>query len=248
MTIDINQLLTTKDTLRHTLEIVISTFYARAASGANADHWELVAHLAEQAKARLDTDLEALVIDVAGETMPSFYAKIDSAPPAKTVLCVLIAEDDSVLDIDLAALRQVKMATGLKFHRIMNVTRTSFDTYFRRERSLNRPVKLLHISAHASAAGVELADGLVDGAWLSERLEDVDVLLLAGCEADSVGDWLGVVPHVITLAEAINGTDAAILTLHFWLGIGNGLEPAAALDMALKRCAPTIAEYVVKHW
>ena len=89
---------------------------------------------------------------------------------------------------------------------------------------------------------------MVDGNWLSERLAGVDVLLLAGCEADGVGDWLGVVPHVVTLAEEISGEDAGTLTLHFWTGIGRGLEPGVALAMALERCSPVVGEFVVRHW
>jgi len=41
----------------------------------------------------------------------------------------------------VAALRAVKAATGLCFHRIRNVTRDNFDAYLRRERSKGRPVE-----------------------------------------------------------------------------------------------------------
>lgn len=59
---------------------------------------------------------------------------------------------------------------------------------------------------HANHAAIALADGAVDGDWLSERLLGVQVLLLAGCHGDRLGDWLGVMPHVVTLDEAMGTT------------------------------------------
>ena len=109
-------------------------------------------------------------------------------------------------------------------------------------------MELLHLALHASAAGVEFADGLADGNWLSERLFGVRIMLLAACQGDSVGDWLGVVPHVITLSEEISHEDAAVLTQHFWHNIGLNMEPGAALDEALGHCPPAVGEYVVRHW
>ena len=63
-----------------------------------------------------------------------------------------------------------------------------------------------------------------------------------------MGDWLGVVPHVITLSEDISHGDAATLTEQFWLHIAKGRTPADALALALERCAPAVSEYVVRHW
>ena len=114
----------------------------------------------------------------------------------------------------------VKRLTGLAFHRLPD----------------------------ASADDLDLAGGSVDGEWLSERLLGVQVLLLAGCEGDRVGDWLGVVPYVVTLDEAIGHDDAAVLCEHFWTGIGKGEGPGAALAAALSACAPVVGEYVVRHW
>ena len=88
----------------------------------------------------------------------------------------------------------------------------------------------------------------MDGNWLSERLLGVQVLVLAGCKGDGVGDWLGVVPHVITLSEDISHGDAATLTEQFWLHVAKGRTPADALSLALERCAPAVSEYVVRHW
>jgi hypothetical protein len=155
---------------------------------------------------------------------------------------------DSALMLDLAALRAVRSATGLKFTRILDATRSKFDTALRRERHLGRPIELLHLALHASPEGVEFGDGVADGSWLSERLFGVRIMLLASCRGDTVGDWLGVVPHVITLSEEISHEDAAVLTQHFWHNIGLSMEPGAALDEALTHCPPAVSEYVVRHW
>jgi hypothetical protein len=154
----------------------------------------------------------------------------------------------SALMLDLAALRAVRAATGLKFMRLLDATRPRFDNTLRRERGLGRPIELLHLALHASPAGVEFADGVAGGNWLSERLFGVRIMLLASCEGDSIGDWLGVVPHVITLSEEISHEDAAVLTQHFWHNIGRNMEPAAALDEALTHCPPAVSEYVIRHW
>jgi hypothetical protein len=167
--------------------------------------------------------------------------------PLGKTLCVCVGPEEGLM-LDLAALRAVRAATGLQFLRILNVTRQKFTTTLRRERLLGRQLQLLHIALHASAAGIEFVDGVADGNWLSERLDGVRVLLLASCACDTVGDWLGVVPFVVTLSEEIGHEDAATLTQAFWQNIGLGKEPGEALDEALKRCPPAIGEYVVRHW
>ena len=98
--------------------------------------------------------------------------------PAGRTLLVCIGPD-SALMLDLAALRAVRSATGLKFHRLLDATRPKFAETLRRERSLGRPVELLHLALHASPEGVEFADGVADGNWLSERLFGVRIMLLA---------------------------------------------------------------------
>jgi hypothetical protein len=166
------------------------------------------------------------------------------APLPHATLLVVIGADAS-LCINLAALRKVKRQTGLGFHRLTDASTEDLDAYLRRECSCGWPVSLLHLPVYA---GVQLADGEGDGEWLSERLLGVQVLLLAGCQGDRVGDWLSVVPFVITIDAALGHDDAAVLCEHFWMGIGQGLAPNATLDAALAACAPVVAEYVVRHW
>jgi hypothetical protein len=172
-------------------------------------------------------------------------ARIRNEARHRLLVCV---GPDPMLTLDLAVLRKVRVATGLQFARLMELTRRKFDATLRRERGLGHPVKLLHMAVHASADGMQFADGLVAGDWLSERLDGVQVLLLATCDSDGIGDWLGVVPYVVTFSEALGNEDAAVLTQHFWHNIASDLEPGEALDEALKHCSPDVAEYVVRHW
>ena len=135
--------------------------------------------------------------------------------------------------LDQAALRAVRAATGLKSMRVLGATRSKFAVTLRRERSLGRPVELLHVALQATPAGIYFADGLADGSWLSQRLSGVRILLLAAWEGDGSGDWLQAVPHVITLRAGIAHEDAAVLTQRFWHNIGlSGLASPAppALD------------------
>jgi hypothetical protein len=196
--------------------------------------------------ARQPREAEAGVLQMGAVLRPAEVAELEQYPAGRTLLVCI--GPDSALMLDLAALRAVRAATGLRFMRILDATRAKFDTALRRERKLGRPIELLHLALHASPAGVEFADGVADGSWLSERLFGVRVMLLASCRGDSVGDWLGVVPHVITLREDISHEDAAVLTQHFWHNIGLSMEPGAALDEALTHCPPAVSEYVVRHW
>ena len=148
----------------------------------------------------------------------------------------------------LAMVRAVAIATGLHYQSIVQATRDDLETSLRRARSLGRPVTWVHMACHVSHTGVQFVDGVADGAWLSRVLMGVEVLLIAGCNGDRVGDWLAVVPHVITLSDAISHDDAATLTRHFWQFLAGGEPPTAALAQAMARCPQVLWESVVAHW
>ncbi|MFN8463933.1 MAG: hypothetical protein U0X20_00220 [Caldilineaceae bacterium] len=244
--------------------------FARENAEANADRPAITADDLRQAQRELDEwqaemglSPNATVAVAVPAANPVAATPAAAATPAGTVpdktpapsgtsktgrtLLVCIGSDTALM-VDLAALRAVRAATNLQFRRLIDATRDDFEAHLRRERSKGRPVELLHLALHADHEGVAFADGTADGNWLSERLCGVRVLLLAGCQGDWVGDWLGVVPHVITLSEEISHADAALLTEHFWKGIGHGLDADAALDTALAACPPVVGEYVVRHW
>ncbi len=161
---------------------------------------------------------------------------------------LVVTGNNSRLGMDLAMVRGAARETGLNYHHIANATRADLETSLRRARSLGRPITWVHLACHASHAGVLFADGLGDGAWLSSVLMGVEVLLIAGCNGDRVGDWLAVIPYVITLSDAISHDDAATLTRHFWEELARKETPTAALAKAMARCPQVLWESVVAHW
>lgn len=161
-------------------------------------------------------------------------------------LLVGIGSDDA-LRIDLAALRKVKRETGMLFTRLMPMTKRNLEAALENRRARGNPFRYVHLSLHAGPEGVICADGLADGLWLSEHLQDVQVLVIAGCHGDEIGNLLGVVPFVVTMRENIEHKDAAIFTEVFWSQIGHGRNPEDAFYEALQRCPPAVAEFAELH-
>jgi hypothetical protein len=164
-----------------------------------------------------------------------------------TPLLVAIGSDKA-LDIDLASLRAVETETGMPFRRIGHATLDTLRQRLARGRLYGRPYDKLHLAVHSVEQGIELGGQIVDSADLSEVLRGVRVLLLAGCEGTRVGDFLGVVPYVVTLDEKVTHDDAALFTRVFWTQIGYGLEPGEAVEKALERAPSGMNEYVEQHF
>lgn len=152
---------------------------------------------------------------------------------------------DPMLEIDLAALRGVR---GVHLSVLRNVSMRSLTGLLERHRANGRAVRYLHLAAHARREGIEFADGLADGMWLSRTLGGVDVLVVGGCNSDAVGDLLSVVPHAVTMSDAVDNHDAAIFAKVFWSKIGEGATVDEAMDDALMRSPATVSEMVVAHW
>lgn len=194
-----------------------------------------------------------LVQDLIGLALVDYPANKDlqemRSPQPDTALPILIAAigQDAALSLDLAALRAVRTQTGLEFTRIQDATIAKLKVALDRERSHGRKVNV-HLAVHSSPAGVELGGQVIDAAALSEILDGVQVLLIAGCESAQVGDFLGVVPFVVSLSEVVSHPDAAIFARQFWTGIGKGLTTARALSYALERAPSGMSEYVSRSW
>lgn len=160
---------------------------------------------------------------------------------------VVAVGDDGALDVDLAALRAVKTRTGLSFMRLKPATKVGLKRLLDRQRMLGMPIRWLQLSLHMGHEGAQFADGIADGVWLSEQLAGVEVLMLAGCSSDFVGDDLGVVPHVVSVMEDIGMRDAAMLSEAFWGQMALGATPREALNEALDRTPPAVEEFVQLH-
>lgn len=160
----------------------------------------------------------------------------------KTLLAVI--GDDPNLKIDLAALREVERESELRVSRVYPVTKAKLKSMLDRHRVSGRPVEYVHMSVHASPEGLVFQGELVDAQWLSDNLKSVKVLLINGCESDQVGDWIGVVPTVVTMREAISHEDAAQFAKLFWLNIASGMLAEDAYYAARERSPQPVAEFV----
>lgn len=154
---------------------------------------------------------------------------------------------DERLQVDLAALRAVQARTLLRVTRLMPVSKVNLERTLNRHRTEGRPIRYVHLAVHAGAEGLLLKDGLADGVWLSGVLAGVEVLMIAGCSSDAVGDLLGVVPARVSMREEVSHEDARLFCELFWMAIGDGLEPLMAFERAVDRCPPTVAEFVELH-
>lgn len=159
---------------------------------------------------------------------------------------VAVLGTDEALQIDLAMLRNVANKTGMRLTRLLPVTKTALVTYLSRHRTQGRPVRYVHFAVHSSPEGLLFNKEVADGVWLSETLQDVEIVLIAGCQSDAVGDLIGVVPAVVSMREDVGHREAAAFALVFWTAIGQGTGPEDAFDLALDR-VPAVAEYAELH-
>ncbi|MFN8445932.1 MAG: hypothetical protein U0175_34395 [Caldilineaceae bacterium] len=180
---------------------------------------------------------------------PADEATVKAAQPMQLPSChlLVVLGPDPDLQLDLVAFRRIRAHAHLRFTRLINVTSTHFEHYLERARMAKEPVRYLHLSVHTNGKEIQLADTNVTGAWLSERLLGVQILLLAGCHGDLIGDLLGVVPYVVTVMEEIDHHQARLLTEGFWSEIAEGMEPRQAFENALDRCPPLISEFAQLH-
>jgi hypothetical protein len=187
---------------------------------------------------------------VSAPVLPTFSArKAASVEPGQLVaprLLVVIGDEDA--SVDLAAVRAAARAGGFEWQRLKMPTMGEFAREMSRARQHGKPYTWLHLGAHGGPEGVELADGVASGVWLSAQMRDVDVLLLASCSGCGVGDQLGVVPWVVAFAEAIETNDAASFCSSFWMAMGRHRRADEAVDEALLSVSLEVAEFVRRYW
>lgn len=188
--------------------------------------------LDELAKAR--TEIARLSSQVGGHTISARW------------LLVGIAADPA-LAVDLTVFRDVCRGGALQWKRLMPLTLVSLKRHLDRKRRAGNGYRYLHLACHGGPEGLRFDDGLATGEALSEHLAGVEVLVLAACSADAVGDLLGVVPFVVSMAEEITHEDARVFGEVFWEAVAMGLHPERAFAQALERCPPVVAEFAELH-
>lgn len=171
---------------------------------------------------------------------------LEAAQPQPPKVLLAVISDNAALSIDAAVLRKVQQRTGMLMMQIPP-SMVRLRAYLNRHRLLGHPVENVHFSVHSGPGGLIIGNELATGAWLSESLKGTKTVLIAGCESDGVGDWIGIVPNVVTIMNDVINSDAAIFTEAFWMAIGEGVPPHAAYIRALDRSPSTISEYVEFH-
>ena len=169
---------------------------------------------------------------------------VPAARPAHPQTLLAVIGEDPKLKIDLAALREVERESALRVSRVFPVTKARLKATLDRYRVNGRPVEYLHMAVHAGPEGLVFQRETVDAEWLSENLKNVRVLVINGCESDALGDWIGVVPTVVTMREAIAHEDAAQFAKLFWSAVARGVSPEDAYYEARERSPQAVGEFV----
>lgn len=164
------------------------------------------------------------------------------------VLYVVVGSGDAGLSLDLASIRAVETETGLDVQHIKDPQPESIERKLavaRREKSHI----YLHLSVKADSEGYLIGDKIVDATWLSGILDGVLVLLVAGTDSDYVGEFLGVVPYVVTMRGGVGNREAAIFSRAFWTEIGRGIGPSLALKRALAKSPEMLQDKIImRRW
>lgn len=163
------------------------------------------------------------------------------------ILIVVIGSEDGGLSLDLASIRAVKTDTGLDIQTVSDVTPENLKKVLDSAKRRNNHI-YVHMSVKADREGYLIGSRIVDVAWLSSILDGVIVLLVAGADSSYVGEFLGVVPYVVSMRGDIAHRDAALFARAFWTEIGRGMGPSMALRRALDHSPVTIRDNVVAHW
>jgi cell division protein FtsB len=206
---------------------------------------EAIGRLAELQKQHVVATEENRELKEQIKGLKAGFSEIDNRQDR--VLFALIGSDDKGLGLDLASIRAVNTETGLEVKVIQDPSPEGLKTALDRAR-MQRSHIYLHMAINAGKEGYKLDDELVDASWLSSILNGVIVLVVAGTDSDYVGDFLGVVPYVVSMSGGVNHREAAIFSRLFWTEIGKGIGPTRAIKRALERSPTAIRESITTHW
>lgn len=156
---------------------------------------------------------------------------------------LVVLGDDPKLRIDLNVLREVEQH-GWRVTRLFPVTKTKLKETLDRYRVNGRAIEYIHMAVNSGVSGLVFRDEIVTSEWLSDNLKSVKVLLINGCQSDTIGDWIGVVPTVVTMREKIGHDDAALFARLFWVAVASGLSASDAYYQAIERSPQNVAEFV----
>jgi hypothetical protein len=172
-------------------------------------------------------------------------ATLQAAQPTRIealplVPMLVVCGDHGFCEMDTDRINQ----TGIYYRTLNDSTREGVEDELQRRRLDGNLYWWIHISAHGSRDGVQLADGLADRRFWNRNLEGVRVVFLASCDGPEVGDLLaGVARRVIVFYGDINSEVAALFTLAFWRAKRQTLDADKAFAQAIRE-VPQARPYV----
>lgn len=171
------------------------------------------------------------------------------APLPDDRLLLVVLGSDPALKADLAALREVENECGLTVTRCYPARFARFEATLNRYRAAGKPIQFVHFSVHSTAErpAMLFEEGLISAEQLSGVLNGVEVVMVAGCDSDLIGDLLGIVPNIVTFREPLRHDSAALATKLFWNGIGKGLSARQAYRDARSKLPAEVAEFMELH-
>ena len=140
--------------------------------------------------------------------------------------------------------RNAMRRAGVLFHRLVNAGFNDLREELQRKRSEGRQYKIVHISSHAGADGIQFSDGLKDGNEVSDIMDGVELLFLASCSNVRVADSiLGVVDNVVVVYENVDTRDMENFVFEFYNELKLDFDIRRSFNAALSK-SPSVSEYV----
>ena len=205
-------------------------------------------HMREITNKQVDRDMEMLSIVRQQDVLMNEQVRKEGID--RRILVVCIGPDDPQLERDIIPIRQ-SWEVG-DYIRVTPLTKERFASSVMRLRSgrrgSDRAVKYLHFAVHASRDGLVFADDVVGAKFLSEYLNNLDCILINGCNSDIVGDHLtGLSEYVVSLSDEIEHKHATDFCGSFWAYIKDGWRADDAFYESLKDVPRTVAEFAILH-
>lgn len=191
----------------------------------------------DREREELEGRINWLVTQLMQAGVPPKITPAEKLLPTKPLLLVVGPAQDIYAE-DREALRRAR----IPFHRLVNATKHTISNELRARRQDGTLYPWIHVSSHANEQGVELADGMADGAWWHNQLDGVKVVFLAACKTDHVATALAGLVTVIYTTEDIDNETGGALTYAFWRRMKEHANARRAYEQAIEEC-PAAGEY-----
>lgn len=153
---------------------------------------------------------------------------------------LLVMGDSTFGEADRNALRRA----GVLFHRLIDGSFQSLKEELQRKRQEGRQYKVIHISSHAGATGIQFSDSVVSGENLSDILDGVELLFLASCSNIKIADdILGVVKYIVVVYEEIDNESLQNFVYNFYNNLKTDFDVNGSFNKALS-LTPSVSEFV----